>query len=204
MADVEDGAALGLQAIQHDEQLIGFLRGQNRGWLVEDQEFGILHQRPDDFDALALTHRQPPHFPLRIERKPVDIGYFLQAGGDVLERFLAVEAQCHVFGDGEIVEQREMLEHHADAARAGFRRSGENHFLAPPAHFTVARLNQSVDGFDQRGFSGAIFAEQRMDLLRPDLDINRFVCEKIAVALGQSDRLKQRRFAGMQADRRRN
>src|SRR5258708_1369590 len=127
---------------------------------------------------------RPPHFPLRIERKPVNSGDILEAGGHVLERFLAIETQCHVFGDGEIVEQREMLEHHADAARAGFRRSGENHFLAAPAHFTVARLNQSVDGFDERRFPRAIFTEKPVDLLRPDLDIDRLVCSEIAVALG--------------------
>ena len=114
----------------------------------------------------------------------------LQTRGHVLEGFLAVETQRHVLGDGEIVEQREMLEHHADAARAGFRGSGENHFLAAPAHFTVARLNQAVDGFDQRRFPGAVLAEQRMDLPRPDFDIDLFVGEKIAVALGQPNRLK--------------
>src|ERR1700756_2468306 len=96
-----------------------------------------------------------------------------------------------------------MLEHHADAARAGFRGTGENHFLALPAHLAVARLNQSVDGFDQRRFSSAVLSEKGMDLPRPDLDIDRVVSEKIAVALGQPDGLKQRRFAGMQAARRR-
>ena len=203
VADVEDRTALGLQTIQHDEELIGFLRGQYRGWLIEDQEFRILHQRPDDFDALALTDRQLPNLPLRIERQAVHPGHLLQAGGHVLERFLAVEAERHVLGDGEIVEQREMLEHHADAARAGLRRSGKNHFLAAPTHFAVAGLNQSVDDFDQRRLSRPVLAEKRMDLLRPNIDVDRFVGEKIAVALGQAHRLEQRRFAGMQAGSRR-
>ncbi len=72
-----------------------------------------------------------------------------------------------------------------------------------PAHFAVARLNQSVDGFDQRRLSRPVLAEKRMDLLRPDIDVDRFVGEKIAVALGQAHRLEQRRFAGMQAGSRR-
>jgi len=71
-----------------------------------------------------------------------------------------------------------MLEHHADAARPGFRRSGENHFLALPAHVTVARLYQSVDGFDQCRFPRAVLAEQRMDLPRPDLDIDLSLARK--------------------------
>ncbi len=158
-----------------------------------------MHQRPHDFDALALTDRQLPHLASGIERKPVDIGHVLKPRRHVLEFFLAVEAERHVFGDGQIVEQRKMLEHHADAARAGFRGAGENHPLALPAHLAVAWLNQPVDRFDEGRFSGAVLAEQRMDLPRPDVDIDLVVGEKIAVALGQPDRLKQRRFAGMQA-----
>src|SRR6266702_7681430 len=96
-----------------------------------------------------------------------------------------------------------MLEHHADAARSGFRWAGENHFLAAPAHLAAARRNQSVDDFDQRRLSRSVLAEKRMDLLRPDLDIDRVVGEKVAVALGQAHRPKQRRFAEMQAGSRR-
>ncbi len=100
-----------------------------------------------------------------------------------LERFLAVETQRHILGDGEIVEQREMLEHHADAARPGFRGAREDHLLALPAHFAVARLNQSVDGFDERRFPCAVLAEQGMDLPWPDVDIDGIIGEKIAIAL---------------------
>ncbi len=189
VADVEDSAALGLQSVQHDEQLVGFLRGQYRGRLIQDQEFGILHQRPNDFDALTFAYRQLPDLAPGIERKSVNIGHFLQTRRHVLERFLAVQTQRHVLGDGEIVEQREMLEHHADAARAGFRWSGEHHFLPLPAHLTIARLYQSVDGFDERRFPRAVLAEQRMDLPRPDIDIDLVVGEKIAVAFGQPNRL---------------
>src|SRR5258706_15191082 len=42
-----------------------------------------------------------------------------------------------------------------------------------------------------------------MNLLRPDIDVDRFVGEKVAVALGQAHRPKQRRFAEMQAGSRR-
>ena len=116
VADVEDGAALGLQPLQHDEKLVGLLRGQHRGRLVEDQEFRILHQRADDLDALTLADRQLPDLAPGIERKPVKIGHLLEARRHVLEGFLAVEPERDVLGDGEIFEQREMLEHHADAA----------------------------------------------------------------------------------------
>jgi len=44
-ADVEDGAAFRLQPIQHDEELVGFLRRQHRGGLVKDQNFGFASAR---------------------------------------------------------------------------------------------------------------------------------------------------------------
>ena len=193
VADIEDGAAFRLQPIQHDKQLIGFLRRQHRGRLVEDQEFRILHQRPHDLDALALAHRQLPHLALGIERKPVNIGHLLQTRGHVLEEFLAVQPQRHILGDGEIVEQREVLEHHADAARARLGRTGEDHLLALPAHFAVARLDQSIDRLDQRRLPGAVFAKQRVNLLRPDVDVDPVVGEKAAIALGETKGLQQRR-----------
>src|SRR5437763_16761117 len=60
VADVEDRAALCLEAIQHDEELIGFLWRQYRGRRVEGQEFGMLHQPANGRDALAPAHRQLP------------------------------------------------------------------------------------------------------------------------------------------------
>ena len=67
-------------------------------------ELGVLHQRADDLDALPLADRQLPDLASGIERKPVSTGYFLQSRRHVLEGFLAVEAERHVFSDGEIVE----------------------------------------------------------------------------------------------------
>ena len=202
VADVEDRAALGLEAIEHDEELIGLLRRQHRGRLVEDQEFRILHQRAHDLDALAFADRQLPDLAPGIERKPVNAGYFFKARRHVLEGFLAVESERDVFRHGEIVEQREMLEHHADAAAARFRWSGEHHLLALPAHFAFARLDQSVDDLDERRFAGAVLAEQRVDLLRPDIDVDRLIGEERAIALGQANRLEQRRGTGVHRRRR--
>ena len=132
VADVEDGAAFGLEAFQHDEELVGLLRRQHRGRLVQDQEFRILHQRADDLDALALADRQLPDLAPGIERQAVGLRDLLQPRRHVLEGFPAVEAERDVLGDGEIVEQREMLEHHADAAARASDGPGQ-HDLSRPA-----------------------------------------------------------------------
>ena len=116
---------------------------------------------------------------------------------------LLVEPKRDVFRHGKIVEQREMLEHHADAARAGLRRPGEDHLFTLPEHFAFARLDQSINGFDERRFARAVFAEQRMNLPRPNIDIDRLIGQEIAIALGQANRLEQRPVARMLRGRRR-
>ena len=193
VADVEDRAALGLEAIEHDEELIGFLRRQHRGRLVEDQELRVLHQRAHDLDALALADRQPPDLALGIERQAVDPRGFLEPRGDGGERFRRRQAERHVLGHGEVLEQREMLEHHADAERARLGRPGQHDLLPHPAQFAVARLDEAVHDLDQRRFAGAVLAEQRVDLGREKIEVDGVVGEKIAVSLADADGTQERR-----------
>ena len=71
VTDVKDGSPLALEPLEHDEELIGLLRGEHGSRLIENQEFRILHERAHDLDALALADRKPPDFPLGIERQAV-------------------------------------------------------------------------------------------------------------------------------------
>ena len=96
---------------------------------------------------------------------------------------LAVEAERDVLGDGEIVEQREMLEHHADAERARVGRAGQLDLLAHPAQFARARLDQAVHDLDQRRLAGAVFAEQRVDFAGIKIEIDGIVGGERAVAV---------------------
>ncbi len=129
VADVEDGAALGFQSIQHHEELVGLLRCEHGRRFVQDEKFGVLHQRPNDFDALAFAHRELPDLTFGVQRQPVIAGDLLEPRGDLLELLPAVEPERDVFRDREIVEQREVLEHHADAERARLGRPGEDDLL---------------------------------------------------------------------------
>src|SRR6516162_11676163 len=88
--------------------------------------------------------------------------------------------------------------------RARFRWSRQDHRLSLPAHLALARLDQSVDGLDQGRFSRAVLAEQRVDLLRPNIDIDGIVGEKSAVTLCQSNGLQERRCGRKLSAGRRN
>ena len=120
VADVEDRAALGGEPAQRREQLLGLLRREHRGRLVHDQQLRRLQQAAHDLDALPLADRQRP-----------DIARWDRAAGrsarltsrtrvaSSRHRPGRVEAERDVLRHGHRLEQREMLEHHADAERAG-------------------------------------------------------------------------------------
>ena len=122
--DVEDRLAFGAQPLERLEQLVGLLRRQHRGRLVEDDQVRRLQQAADDLDALALADRQVADQRIGIERQAVAVGQRLRLGGDRADRRVVVERQRDVLGRRQRLEQRKMLENHADAellrdARAG-------------------------------------------------------------------------------------
>ncbi len=139
---------------------------------------------------------QPPHLALGIERQAVVLRDLRQPRRHFGEAFLAVEAERDVFGDRQIFEQREMLKHHADAERARLARAGELDLLSHPADFAGGRLNQAVHHLDQRRFAGAVFAEQRVDLARKQIEVDGIVGREGAVAFGDANGLQQRCFRG--------
>ena len=53
--DIQNRRAFARQFAERLEQDINFLRGQDGGWLVHDQQFGILQQTADDLDPLAFS-----------------------------------------------------------------------------------------------------------------------------------------------------
>ena len=132
--DVEDRAAFLAQHTERAEQLLGLLRSQHRGGFIEDQKLRVLQQAAHDLDALPLADREPPDLALRLERQAVAARDFAHALVESGELGL-VEPERDVLGDGQLLEQAEVLEHHADAARAGSGGAGEHDRLALPAEF---------------------------------------------------------------------
>ena len=56
--DEDDGGAAGLELAHDVQQLVGFLRGQHGGGLVEDEDLGVADQRLDDLHPLLDAHGQ--------------------------------------------------------------------------------------------------------------------------------------------------
>jgi len=145
-----------------------------------------LQQAAHDLDTLALADREVVHRAVRIERQAVFARGLRDALAQVEAFARLVNAQRHVLGDRERLEQREMLEHHADAERSGVRRALDRHGLAAPDDLAGVRTRHAVDDLDQRALAGAVFAEQRMNLGAADRQVDAIVGEAARILLGDA------------------
>ena len=190
VTDVEDRAAFVCQAPERAEQRADRRRRQHRRRLVHDQQLGRLQKAAHDLDALALAYRQRVDMAARIERQAVPCGSLANPRVELSSATALVERQCDVFGDGERLEQRELLEHHADAERACLRRAVDDDRFAIPAYRAGVGPDDAVDDLDQRRFAGAVLAEHCVDLAGHDREIDAVVGDDRRETLGDTGKLE--------------
>ncbi len=193
MADEQDAAALGRQPAQGHEELVGLLRGEHRGRFVENQQADVLHQATDDLYPLALADGQAVHQPLRLQRHAVALRDLADLRLQLLRRTgLGAQRQGDVLRHRERLEQREVLEHHADAAFAGLGRVAHGHPFALPVDRAGVRLGDAVDDLHQGALAGAVLAEQGVDFARLDRQVDTVVGQAAWVLFGDAAELEAR------------
>ena len=190
VADVEDRAAFGGELAQGLEEPADLLRGEHRGRLVHDQQLRVEQQAAYDLDALALTDRQRMHRAIGIERQAIGGADAADAFGETRRTLRPVKAERYVLEHRHGLEQREMLEHHADAERPGLLRACHDHPRAIPGDRALVRLQDAKDGLDQGRLAGAVLAEKRVDLAGPDHEIDVGIGHDAGEALGQAAQFK--------------
>ena len=172
VGDVEDRAAARRQLSQGLEQLLDFLRRQHRGRLVHDQEFRVEQQSAHDLDALALADAQRRDDPARIELEVIGFEHPIEFGEQFARREAGVEAKRDVFEHRHRLEQREVLEHHADAEPTSGARIGDADGRAVEDDLALVGREDAVDHLDERRFSRAVLAEERVNLAGLDAQID--------------------------------
>ena len=172
VADIEHGAPFRLQFGEGLEQAVGLLRRQHRGRLVEDDEFGVLEKRPHDLDALALADGKVRDMGLRIERQAVGARQRRRLVRHFGKRNAGRQGQCDVLCDRQRLEQRKMLEDHADAKPAGGAGARNSHRLALPDDLAARRRKNAEQHLHQGGLAGAVLAEQGMGFTGLDGEVD--------------------------------
>ena len=123
VGDQDDRLALLLELLEDAEQVVRLGRRQHAGRLVEDEDFGAAIERLQDFDALLQADRQFLDDGVGVDLQPVfalqPLKLRARLGDALVEQRLALGAEDDVLDDGEVLDQHEMLVHHADAERDG-------------------------------------------------------------------------------------
>ena len=181
--DVEHRATVVGQPAQRHEELVGFLRGEDRGRLVHDEEAGLLEEAAHDLDALAFADRE-----VRDERGRLQGQAVLRRDPrDALAERSEVEPSWHrerdVLHHREGFEEGEVLEHHADPESPGRRGVCDRHRLAAPAKLSGGGLEGAVDDLDQGRLPGPVLAEEGVDPSRAKPHGHPIVGREVAEAL---------------------
>ena len=101
-----------------------------------------------------------------------------------------VEAKRDVFQHRHRLEQREVLEHHADAEPARRARIGDANGRAVEDDLALVGREDAVDHLDQGRFSRAILAEKRMNLAGLDAQVDVVVRADARKGLADADELQ--------------
>ena len=166
--DVENRAAAGGEMLQRLEQLLDLLGRQHRGRLVHDEQPRVQEERAHDLDALPLADAQGRDDAAGIELEMVGVQNPVELSEEFARGEAAVEAERNVFQNRHRLEQREVLEHHADAEASRGARIGDARRRAVENDLTLVGREDAVDHLDEGRLAGAVLAEQGVNLPRPD------------------------------------
>ena len=181
------------QRLEHAEELVGLLRGQHPGGLVEDQDLGVAVQRLQDLGALLLADRQLADDLVEVHGEPVLVGQARQlapgvgrARGD--QRVL-LGAEHDVLEHAERLHQHEVLVHHADADVDRVARAPDVDRLTADQHLALVGLVEAVEDAHQRGLAGPVLADDAVDRAAAHGEIDLAVRHDRAEALGDAAEL---------------
>src|ERR1700722_9592371 len=190
VGDVEDRAAARRQFSQGLEPLLDLLRCHDRGRLVHDQEPRIEQESAHDLDALALADAQRRDDSAGIELELVGFEHPIEFGQKFARREARVEAERDVFEHRHRLEQREVLEHHADAKAASCTRIGDPGGRPVEDDLALVGREDAVDHLDQGRFSRAVLAEQGVNLARPHAQVDVVIRADTRKGLADADELQ--------------
>ena len=196
VADEDDRVALRGEAPEDLEDLLGLLRRQHGGRLVEDEDPCLPVQRLQDLDPLLPADRQRADLDIGVDVEPEPLaelddpamGLVPVQEDRIRHRLLAEE---DVVGDGQDRDQHEVLVDHADAARDRVGGAADRDGFPVQRDLTLVGRGQPVQDVHQGRLPGAVLAEQRVDLARPHVEVDRIVCDDARISLRDAAHLQR-------------
>ena len=176
-----------LRAAEDLEQLLGLLRREDGGGLVQDHHLGAAEQDLQDLDPLLQADRQVGDQAVRVDLQAVVTLDLDQLGTGRLEAAADPEAvlgaQHQVLQNAEGLDQHEVLMDHADAGGDGVARAMDPHRSTIDQDLTPVGLVSAVEDLHQGRLAGAVFADDAVDAAGGDRQIDGAVGVDRAEAL---------------------
>ena len=168
MGNKDDAIALVPQLLELNEQLPRFLRCQNGGGLVQNQDPHTPDQAFQQLDLLLLSYGKVPDQLIRLHVQVELVCRFLGDPDGLLliedRSSSGLHAQDDVLRHRQVGHLHEMLMHHANTLCDGIQRIGNVCLFPVDINFALLMRLQSKQDFHQCRFTGAVFSYQGMEL----------------------------------------
>ena len=182
VGDEDDGTSLVAQHAHDGHELVDLLGGEHGGGLVEDEIFRVIGEGLEDLDALLDAHRQ-----VLDDRVGVDVEVIaIRELGDLATgsphrqhpgRDL-LTPQDDVLGNGEDVDEHEVLVHHADTSSHGLPGIGKVLLRPIDEHLPLVGVEQAVEDVHEGRLAGPVLTEQTVDSPRNHVQVDVVIgCE---------------------------
>ena len=174
--DEEDRAAVGAERLDDAEQPRHLGRRQRRRRLVHHDHPRVRRQRLRDLDELLIGDREPAGEPVRVEAnaEPLEDRRRLASHSprvDATEPLERLHTDEDVLGDGQIGEERRLLEDDRDPGRLRLLGRVEDRLLAVDEQAPGVGPVDAREDLDQRRLAGAVLADEAVDLTADQFDV---------------------------------
>ena len=183
MRDEDHGHAIRLEPGDDVAEPVDVTAGERRGRLVEEKNARLAIDRPGDLDLLLDREVEVANLVVEvdIEAECVEMSAKRDFGGALPDHRRRPNRRIreeHVVENGQIADQRHLLERGLDAKRVRGARGAEAAEAAGNLEVAPIGLDQTGEQLDDRRFAGAVLAEEgvngtRRDTKRDIIDRNR-------------------------------
>ena len=165
---------------------------ESRGRFIKQDQARLAVNGAGDLDFLLHSEIEAADLGIEVDIESERSKMFAQRGGrrptaDQADRPHWSIGQEHVVQDGQVPDQRHFLERRLNAESVGHARRAQARRVAEDLYAASIRQDQSGEQLDDRGFAGAVLAEQRVHASLRDRERDVVDCDGRAEGLAQID-----------------
>ena len=160
VGDDDEGFAVGLHVAHDGEELIRFLRGEDGGGLVQNEDIRPAVEHLDDLDRLLLRNGHIVDLLVGVDVKAVLVADLLDLPARLGDVELPLEAEDDILRRGEEIDELEVLVDHTDTELERILGGGDRYRFAMNVDLPLVGEVDTGEHVHQRRLAAAVFAQQ--------------------------------------------